>query len=207
MTDSIQKYLNSVRSLCPKVTDVELSYLETGLSVSNLKARQFYIEANELQQSVGFVSKGLLRSFYIDEEGKEITVRFIAENDFATNYVAFISLKPSKFYIQCIEPSEIVNIPYLHMQNSYSKFLTLEQYGRLVAEEVLKHHQKRIESFLFENAEERYLDFMKTFPNLYNRVSISSLSTYLGVERQSLTRIRKKISQNQIDTFVSGEDF
>jgi uncharacterized phage protein gp47/JayE len=78
---------------------------------------------------------------------------------------------------------------------------------RLIAEEVLKQHQKRIESFLFENAEDRYLDFIKTFPNIHDRVSLSYLSTYLGIVRQSLTRIRKKISQNKNDTFVSGENF
>jgi uncharacterized phage protein gp47/JayE len=93
------------------------------------------------------------------------------------------------------------------MQDSYSKFYLLERYGRLIAEEVLKQHQKRIESFLFENAEDRYLDFIKTFPNIHDRVSLSYLSTYLGIERQSLTRIRKKISQNKNDTFVSGENF
>lgn len=78
------------------------------------------------------------------------------------------------------------------MQDSYSKFFTMERYGLLIAEEVLKQHQKRIESFLFEDEEERYLDFIKTFPNLYCRISISALSTYLGIERQSLIRIRKK---------------
>jgi CRP/FNR family transcriptional regulator len=93
------------------------------------------------------------------------------------------------------------------MQDSYSKFYLLERYGRLIAEEVLKQHQKRIESFLFENAEDRYLDFIKTFPNIHDRVSLSYLSTYLGIERQSLTRIRKKKSQNKNDTFVSGENF
>ena len=72
------------------------------------------------------------------------------------------------------------------MQDSYSKFYLLERYGRLIAEEVLKQHQKRIESFLFENAEDRYLDFIKTFPNIHDRVSLSYLSTYLGIERQSL---------------------
>ncbi|MBM6498004.1 Crp/Fnr family transcriptional regulator [Flavobacterium macrobrachii] len=184
-----------------------MSYLEKGLTVSTFNTKQFYIQANKVQESVGFVTKGLLRSYYVNDEGKEITVRFIAENDFATNYVAFITLEPSKFYTQCIEPCEIVNISYSHMQDSYSKYYTLERYGRLIAEEVLKQHQKRIESFLFENAEECYLDFIKTFPKIYNRISISYLSSYLGIERQSLTRIRKKISKNQIDTNVSGEDF
>jgi hypothetical protein len=77
---------------------------------------------------------------------------------------------------------------------SFSKFPSLEKYGRLIAEEVLKTQQKRIESFLFENAEQRYRNFIKESPNLSNRVSLSYLSSYLGIERPSLSRIRKKIA-------------
>jgi DNA-binding MarR family transcriptional regulator len=71
----------------------------------------------------------------------------------------------------------------------------LERYGRLVAEEVLKFQQKRIESFLFETAEQRYLNFVKEQPELLSRVSLSHLSSYLGIERQTLTRIRKKLAR------------
>ena len=57
--------------------------------------------------------------------------------------------------------------------------------------------QRRIESFLFDNAETRYLDFVKENPNLLNRVSLSYLASFLGIERQSLTRIRKKLAHHQ----------
>jgi DNA-binding MarR family transcriptional regulator len=56
--------------------------------------------------------------------------------------------------------------------------------------------QKRIESFLFENAETRYLEFVQENPDLFNRVSLSHLASFLGIERQSLTRIRKKLIQS-----------
>jgi DNA-binding MarR family transcriptional regulator len=87
----------------------------------------------------------------------------------------------------------LVCINYEHIQSGYSTYSQLERYGRLVAEEVLKAQQKRIESFLFETAEQRYLEFMHTNPNLFNRVSLSHLASYLGIERQTLTRIRKKL--------------
>jgi CRP/FNR family transcriptional regulator len=89
-----------------------------------------------------------------------------------------------------------VNISYQLMQEAFSKFPSLEKYGRLIAEKILKIQQHRIESFLFETAEERYLNFIKENPELFSRVSVSYLSTYLGIERQSLTRIRKKLAHN-----------
>jgi CRP/FNR family transcriptional regulator len=194
MEEAIQSYLKTVKHLCPHVESDALSFLESGLTISTLSDKHFYIQANTIQNNVGFVFSGLLRAFYIDDMGNEITVRFVKENDFATNYVSFISQKPSRYYFQCIEPCVIVNISYHLMQNSFAEFPAIEKYGRLVAENILKGQQKRIESFLFDNAEQRYLDFIKENPNLINRVSISCLSSYLGIDRRSLTRIRKKLA-------------
>lgn len=194
MKKAITTYLDSVKTLCPKVTDVELNYLESGLTISELKSKHFYIHANTIQKELGFVFSGLLRAYYIDNNGSEISVNFISENRYATHYSAFITQTPSKYYFQCIEPSVIVNLSYKHIQEGYERFPILERYGRLVAEEVLKFQQKRIEGFLFDNAETRYLEFIRENPDLFNRVSISYLSSYLGIERQSLTRIRKKLA-------------
>jgi CRP/FNR family transcriptional regulator, anaerobic regulatory protein len=192
---AVRTYSNAVKTLCPKVTDVELAYLSSGLSVSELKAKHFYIHADTIQKELGFVYSGLLRAFYIDSNGNEISVNFIRENFYATHYSAFISQKPSKYYFQCLEPSVILNLSYKHIQAGYEQFPNLERYGRLIAEEVLKAQQNRIESFLFDTAETRYLKFVQSNPALFNRISLSYLSTYLGIERQTLTRIRKKLSE------------
>jgi CRP-like cAMP-binding protein len=77
----------------------------------------------------------------------------------------------------------------------YQQSPKFERYGRLIAEEILKRQQTRIESFIFQTAEERYLDFMKQHPALFNRISLSHLCSYLGIERQSLTRIRQKLAR------------
>jgi len=194
--DAIETYLNSVKSLCPMVTETELAYLERCLSITELKPKQFYILADTIQEKIGYVYQGLLRSFYVDSNGKDITVNFIRENRYATHYTAFISQTPSKYYLQCIEPSIIVNLSYPQIQEGYIKYPGIERFGRLIAEAVLKFQQKRIESFLFDTAEARYLEFIKEHPGLFNRVSLSHLSSYLGIERQTLTRIRQKLARS-----------
>ncbi len=194
MNDAINQYLKAVKALCPNVTQAELDFLESGLTINKLNSKEFYLRANDVQNEMGYVYSGLLRAFYIDQSGNEITVNFLHENNYATHYSAFITRTPSKYYFQCLEPCVIVQLSYEHMQAGYEKFPMLERYGRLVAEEVLKAQQKRIESFLFDTAETRYLDFIKANPELFNRVSISYLSTYLGIERQTLTRIRKRLA-------------
>ena len=188
-------YLNAVRTLCPNVSHTALNYLKSGLRVVELQPKHFFIHANVIQQEIGFVFQGLIRAFYIDNQGNEITVNFVQENRYATHYTAFITRTPGKYYFQSIEPTILVNLSYDHIQTGYDKFPDIERYGRLIAEEVLKFQQKRIESFLFDTAEQRYLDFIKENPDLFNRVSLSHLSSFLGMERQTLTRIRQKLAK------------
>jgi CRP-like cAMP-binding protein len=96
MADAIDTFLNSVKSLCPKVTKAELAYLESGLTVRELKAKHFFIHANTIQKEIGFIYSGLIRAFYIDQNGNEISVNFFRENRYATHYSAFITQTPSK---------------------------------------------------------------------------------------------------------------
>jgi CRP-like cAMP-binding protein len=191
---AIKTYLESYKQICNEITEEELLYVSKKLTISVFKPKQYYLSAGQTQTAIGFVIKGLLRSFYVDEKGNEITISFIKENEYATDYGAFIRQKPSKYYFQCLEPTEIVNLPYSEMQAGYELYKNIERYGRLVTEEVLVMQQTRLESFLFEKAEERYLNFLKRSPDLFNRISLTYLSSYLGIERQSLSRIRKMIS-------------
>jgi CRP/FNR family transcriptional regulator, anaerobic regulatory protein len=191
---AIKAYLESYKQICIKITDEELFYISKRLTISEFKAKQYYLKAGQVQTAIGYVVSGLMRSFYIDEKGNEITIAFIKENEYATDYGAFIRQKPSKYYIQCLEPSIVVNLPYTAMQEGYDLYKNIERYGRLVTEEVLVQQQTRLESFLFEKAEERYLNFIKRSPDLFNRISLTYLSSYLGIERQSLSRIRKLIT-------------
>lgn len=192
---AIDTYLGSIKSLCPKISGEEIGYLSIGLKITELQPKYFFIHANAIQKEIGYVYTGLLRAFYLNEKGNEITVNFIHENRYATHYSALISRTPSKYYFQCLEPTVLVTLSFEHIQGGYEKFTNFERYGRLVAESVLKSQQKRIESFLFETAEQRYLDFIQENPNLFNRISLSHLSSFLGIERQTLTRIRQKLAR------------
>jgi CRP/FNR family transcriptional regulator, anaerobic regulatory protein len=195
LTEAIQAYLTSYKNICSDLTQEELDFIEMSVSVSELKRNSFYLQSDHVQKEMGFVFKGVLRSYCIDPDGNEKTISFIPETTYAADYSAFITQKPSRFFIQCLEPCIIVNFPHSAMQEAYSKHKNFERYGRLIAESILVKRQNRIESFLFENAEQRYLSFITQNPDLINRISLTHLSSYLGIERQSLSRIRNKLTQ------------
>jgi len=190
---AIKKYLNSYLEVNPNITDAELKFIEERTNVKKYNKKEYFLESGYIQNEMGFVFQGLLRSFYIDNKGKEITISFIREGNYASDYPSFIRQTPSKYYIQCIEPCIMVNLPYKSIKEAYNKFWNFDTYGRLIAEAILIQKENRIQSFQYDNAEERYLKFIKENNELMNKVSISHLCSYLGIERQSLTRIRKKL--------------
>ena len=195
MNTEIENYLIFYKNLVPDFTIIELEFIKSHLEFKTLKKNDIYLKQGQVQEKLGFVSRGLLRQYYIDENGKEITVRFTSENNFSTDYNAFIQQQPSNYYIKCLEESTLIELEYKHIQEGYLKYKNYERFGRLIAEKILIQRQKRIESLLFESAEVRYLSFMKNHSALFKRISITHLSTYLGIERQSLSRIRKNISE------------
>jgi CRP/FNR family transcriptional regulator, anaerobic regulatory protein len=194
MESGTEILLNSVRAICPNLTDLELSEFALKLTSKELKKKIFFLQSGKIQKAIGFIAKGLVRSFFIDQDGNEITVGFYSEGDYATHYPAFITQKPSRYSIQCLEPTTMICLSFEDMQWIYQQLPGFEKYGRLIAEEILKRQQARIESFIFQTAEERYLDFIEHQPTLFNRISLSQLCSYLGIERQTLTRIRQKLA-------------
>lgn len=187
-------FLRSVRALCPDLSDTELAAFASKLVLLELKKKATFVQSGKVQKMIGFITRGLVRSSFVDNDGNEITVGFYTEGDYATHYPSFIARRPSSYTIQCLEPAELICLSFEDMQWIYRELTGFERYGRLIAEEILKRQQARIESFIFQTAEERYLDFVERYPTLFNRVSLSHLSSYLGIERQSLTRIRQKLA-------------
>lgn len=195
MQQDFHLFIQSAKAICPVLTDAELTHFSALLMCLSLKKKEFFLQSGQIQQHIGFITKGLVRSFYIDSQGNDITVRFYSEQDYATHYTAFITREPSKYTFQCLEDTTLVLLSYGQMQRMYVDFPNFERYGRLIAEEILKMQQARIESFIFQTAEERYVAFTKRHPELFNRVSLTHLCSYLGIERQTLTRIRQKIAR------------
>ncbi len=194
MKKPIQIFESSFRSIYPELKEDEWKYLSDNLKVLNTPTKSILIEENKIQKYLFFLTSGLVRGYFFNQKGEEITIRFINNSGWITHYSALISNTPSQYIFQTLAPSELIVLPFEVIQKGYEKFKGLERFGRLIAEEVLKTQQKRIEQFQFLSAEERYLVFIEDFPQLFNRISLSHLSTYLGIKRQSLTRIRKKLA-------------
>ena len=194
MEDAIHQYYHAIHQLNPAVTTDEWAYFQRGFTFHTLKSKAFFIEAGKSNHQLGFITSGLIRGYYLNEQGEDITTLFVSEKGWATDYPSLLMHRPSRYNFQCLEPTTLIAVSYEHIRAGYDRYVGFERNGRLIAETVLMEQQRRIESFQFDSAEQRYLDFIKSNPSLFNRISLTHLSSYLGIERPSLSRIRRKIA-------------
>lgn len=120
----------------------------------------------------------------------------VDEGGFATHYSALIQGKASCYLFECLEESTPLLPPIQKIKKGYEQFIGLERFARSIAEQVLVAQQERNEDFQFLTAKESYRKFIQNHPDLFHRVSLSHLATYLEIRRPSLSRIRRKISQS-----------
>lgn len=194
MDSIIKTYLQTIKKICPKISEEALDLLGSKISIIRLPAKKVFIHAHLLQKNVGYIHSGLLRAFYVNQKGQDITINFLDENKLVVHLDALSHNKPSKFSFQALEPTIILNIPKEHIDFCAEKHPLLEKYLHVMIEQVYCRMFNRLEALLIENSEDRYLNFVEESPVLFTRIPISHLCTYLGINRQSLTRIRKKIS-------------
>lgn len=177
------------------LTEKDCSLFESSLQTIKIENKQNLLTEGEVCKYLGFVNKGSFRVYYL-QDGKEINTRFCFENEFVMDHDSFLQEKPSRYYIQALEDAEIVVFNLQTLHNAYNSSQNWERFGRIMAEYSYKTTTSRVESFMFMDAEQRYLDILKNQPKILDRVSLYHIASYLGIERESLSRIRKKITTN-----------
>lgn len=191
--DCIAIYLRTMQFMCSALGEPQLSSFGATLQVRRFKAKSVVFPTGTPHREIGFVISGLVRSHYLDARREEKSAWFIPENEFVTDYPAFLTGEPSQFCFETLEPTSLVFLQKDAIYEGYDTHHAFERYGRLIAEAVIRMQQMRIESFLFKSAKERYLDFMASYPQLRTRISVTHMASFIGIERQSLTRIRKEL--------------
>lgn len=154
----------------------------------------FLLMQGELCHHHFFVEKGLLRQYTIDDKGKEHIVQFAPENWFMGDRDSSYFGQPSSYFIQALEDSEVLLIEekmIVELAQHNAAFLTFN--NRLLHNHI-RHLQKRITLLLSATAEERYLDFINLYPDLFLRVPQWMIASYLGIVPESLSRVRKDLA-------------
>ncbi|MDR3667158.1 MAG: Crp/Fnr family transcriptional regulator [Ignavibacteriaceae bacterium] len=176
-----------------ELTDEEKEIFCSSLKIKKVKRHQFLGEAGEISRFQNFVTKGCLRSYYIDENGFEHNVQFAIEDWWIGDMASFLTKKPASLYIEALEDSEVLQIDSPTMEELYIKIPKLERFFRILLQNAFIALEQRIISVISKTAEERYLEFSNKYPQVEQRLPQIHIASYLGITPEFLSKLKKKI--------------
>ena len=139
---------------------------------------------------------GCLRSYVVDERGKEHIVLFAPENWWIGDMESLTKNQPARLFIEAIENSEVL----LSDSAGQKRLIEFPEYAEHYRQGIQRHHaakDKRIIAALSATAEERYHDFLKAYPTIAQRVPQRMVASYLGLTPETISRIRKQMMKNR----------
>lgn len=190
MPDNFKKYILDNAGI------TEEQYKELEPMVYTLKAKKgtILLEQDQVCDRAFFVCKGLLRSYTVDEMGKEHIIQFASENWWIADRSSFYFDEPSDLFIDTIEDSEVIYIKkdFFKKLEQLSDIFT--SFNTLALQKNIRQMQKRINYLLAATAEKKYLDFIETHREITYRLPLQMIASYLGIAPESLSRVRRELA-------------
>ena len=189
----MKELINYIQNISP-LRNETIKELKSVFQPILLKKKEYFIREGEYAKQLGFLKKGLVRAYFLNNEGKEYTKQFFVDSSIIGAYSSLLTKEPNRIAQQALTDCEILVADYTRIEKLYDKFHDLEKLGRKVAEfYFLEKEQKEIEMALLD-ADKRYLILRDRFPTIESIVPQYYIASYLGISPTQLSRIRKKMS-------------
>lgn len=180
-----------------ELSDGEFSTCLRFFTPKRVRKKQFLLREGDVCGQLAFVTSGLLRVYTVDHKGEEHITQFAVEDWWASDLYSFLSGTPSKENIDALEDSEVLLIDRVSRDAMLEAVPRMDRFFRLLMEANLVATRNRVISLMSDSAEQRYLAFLQTYPNLVERVPLNQIASYLGITPQSLSRIRKELAHKR----------
>src|SRR5262245_21150116 len=189
--DTLRAYLEPKAAF----SDEDFALMKRLFRPATLRSGDFLQRAGEVPTHAAFVASGCLRTYVIDAKGREHIVQFASTNWWAGDTPSAVAGTPSLYFIDAIEESAVLLIDPPSHQQLVDRVPGYAASYRAGLQRHVAAKNERIVSSLSASAEERYLEFMTTYPTIAERVPQWMLASYLGVSPETVSRIRRNLSR------------
>lgn len=191
MLEVLKQYIESKVSL----SEEEVAKILACFKQKKLRKKQYLLQEGDVCHFIAFIAKGCLRLYRVDDKGNDHIVQFGFENYWMSERESAFSQKPTQYCIDAIEDSEILvcqTTDFMRIQKEIPAFekmmidLQSKNFGII---------QKRINSALSYTAEEKYHELLHFQPEIIQRIPSTMIAAYLGISRETLSRIRNQVNK------------
>jgi len=176
------------------LTPEEVEAVDALVPVRAFKKGQLLLEEGSIARECYFNIKGCVRSFQIID-GEERTTQFYVEGDAIASLLSYLEKTPANHYLECIEDCTLAVLGYDNERELYRQHPKFESLCRVSMEREFGRQQEILQHYLTRNPEERYLMLQETRPELIQRVPQYHLATFLGIQPESLSRIKRRVAR------------
>ena len=177
-----------------KIDEAALEEIHGRLRSKKIKKKTFLLQQGEICDFEAYVVRGCLKIYYLDANGEEAILFFAVEDWWLGDIASFSTQEPTLLFIEALEDSELLLINRADKMYLYEAIPQLERMFRFMIQRAYVVLQNRFFATITQPAEERYLDFLKRYPTIPQRVPQHQIAAYLGISPEFLSKIRAKLA-------------
>lgn len=176
-------------------TQSEIDYFNSILQYKTIPKKTLLLQDGEICNFEAYITKGCIRKYYINEHGHEVILQFAIEDWWVSDIASFHEKKPSKLFIETLEECELLLLTPETKEQLVTKVPKFERIFRLLVQRNLSSMQNRLIDTIAKTAQEKYLEFLKLYPTIPQRVAQHYIASYLGMTAEFLSKIRTKLAK------------
>ena len=189
--EDYQNLLNLFDNIYPLKDEIKSAIIANSEVIEVAKKTKL-LSVDERSNTIYFIVKGAARIFYLDKEGKETNTWFLFENEFLISVYSFYTGNPSFEYIETLEDCKLIAVKREKLDELYLNFMEFNFSGRKLTEFYHMRNEIQANELRMLSAKERYQNLLERNPQLFQRVSLGHIASYLGISQETLSRIRKQ---------------
>jgi len=181
----LHEFLNRFINL----SDEEFNQWKPYFELREFGKRAILVDKGEIENYVNIVATGLIRKYLKVKKG-DVTLQIAPEAHMIHAERSFHLRQPSEVVVETIEPSVVISISFEKLEMLYQNFPTAEKLGRLFATEMFMIKDKRFFDILKKSTREIFLDYIKTHPQMLQRVPQKFIASYLNIKPETFSRLK-----------------
>jgi CRP-like cAMP-binding protein len=190
MHEALIKYFNGQANT--PLSEDDVMTIESAFIPKKLRKRQYLLQEGEVCKHTAFIVRGAMRQYSVDDKGEEHVIRLYIENWWATDRESLMKQTPSIYFIDTWEDTECLLIKGTAFMDLINRIPTLSEWLRNVDLNFAIASQRRLNAAISLSTEERFHDLEKSYPEFLQRFPQHIIASYLGVNRETLSRIRTR---------------